>query len=660
MRRDDEGCAAESTLPALRVIVAVAVVIDTALAIWGKAAGHDGSGGFHPAHVVLMPLTAAVCVAVLWGWRTVAAVGAAVVVAGGLATTPSGQELWLIIIVGVLVGARSSPRSIVALAGGLVAYSAAWGWQYRISRGSGGLFAAAFLLAFGAAALLVGLVIRWVRRVREQERARADALAEANREIRSAERRRLAEELQRHVTAGLRANERLLAQGRGSDDPVSLRAALAAVDTTSRSVLTRVRGLLGALRAGSLEDTADPGSRVEGWRPSTGQLRRVDVGLAAVGVVGPLLLLLTSSAGPGRTIGLVSTALCSLLALRRPGIATGAAWVSGVLSFVAASEQSAWDAYPFGLAVLLRTATRGSRGAGVLLPVFAGYVVVVGLRFGPEAIVMQGGATAYLGLIGVALGLARHHYGAVARRSSAELAALGREQREIPRAERDAAARELHDVVAHQLSLITLLVMEAEDEDDPAVLHRILDDVGRATTAAHLELAELVRDMRGDAPQEPLPAVQPPTAVASAMAAELGRHGHRPRLDIDPAADTLDETSRRTLGRALQEATTNVLRHAAPGSECRIALGVGPRAATLTVTNPVAPSAGSRAADLSTGLGLRGLRERVDLTGGTFAAGPSDGVWTTSVGLPVAAGGRAGAVTPVSASSGRRPRAGST
>lgn len=75
-----------------------------------------------------------------------------------------------------------------------------------------------------------------------------------------------------------------------------------------------------------------------------------------------------------------------------------------------------------------------------------------------------------------------------------------------------------------------------------------------------------------------------------------------------------------------------MLRYAPSGSTCDIALDVG-AAAALRVSSELSPT--RRRSDLSTGWGLRGLRERVELSRGTFAAGPSDGYWIVEVTLPV-------------------------
>jgi signal transduction histidine kinase len=102
-------------------------------------------------------------------------------------------------------------------------------------------------------------------------------------------------------------------------------------------------------------------------------------------------------------------------------------------------------------------------------------------------------------------------------------------------------------------------------------------------------------------------------------------------LDIDARADELDPTTQRTLSRIMQEAATNILRYAPAGSPCHYTLVTEKGVARLTVLSPMADR---RSSDLSLGWGLRGIRERVELTRGTFLAGPDGGRWRLAVTLP--------------------------
>lgn len=172
--------------------------------------------------------------------------------------------------------------------------------------------------------------------------------------------------------------------------------------------------------------------------------------------------------------------------------------------------------------------------------------------------------------------------------------------------ERGSVARELHDVVAHSLSVIAMRVLATSLSTDSVRLAGTVDQVRGSVEAAGQELIE---------------------------------NGHHPVLDVDPGADALDPTTQRTLSRILTEAATNILRYAPAGSGWHITLGLDGADATLRVVSPLwgSPAAESgRRSDLSLGWGLRGTRERVELTRGTFSAGPEHGQWVLAVSLPVA------------------------
>ncbi len=130
---------------------------------------------------------------------------------------------------------------------------------------------------------------------------------------------------------------------------------------------------------------------------------------------------------------------------------------------------------------------------------------------------------------------------------------------------------------------------------------------------------------------EPTPLITP-IVCARALERQLAEDGFHPVLDIDRAADQLDAATQRTISRIMQEATTNIARYAPPGSTAELSLKVRRAETTLSISSPLATRVA--ASELSLGWGLRGIRERVDLSHGTFAAGPDRGRWVVAVTLP--------------------------
>ncbi|GAA2179614.1 hypothetical protein GCM10009785_06920 [Brooklawnia cerclae] len=205
--------------------------------------------------------------------------------------------------------------------------------------------------------------------------------------------------------------------------------------------------------------------------------------------------------------------------------------------------------------------------------------------------------------------------------------------------ERTQLSRELHDIVAHQLSLVSLQVVGHRDADDIEELRQAMDRIQVASHAALIELAGLVDSLR-DAPGDELTPDQLrnlsvreiPTQMVASLSERLTDQGLRVRTEIDPAVDDLDMILRQTVVRILREACTNALRYAAPGSTVSLRIAVGPTEVDVKVTNVRHPKGGE--SDLSTGWGLRGLSERVRLVGGQFTAGAEGDDWVVHTTLP--------------------------
>lgn len=114
----------------------------------------------------------------------------------------------------------------------------------------------------------------------------------------------------------------------------------------------------------------------------------------------------------------------------------------------------------------------------------------------------------------------------------------------------------------------------------------------------------------------------------------------------------MDPTTQRTLNRIMQEqeAATNILRYTPAGSTCHYTLATDDTGVSLGIASPLAVD--ELKSDLSLGWCLRGIRERVDLTHGTFTAGPNLGRWLVAVTLPAATPATGPLATPVSSECG--------
>lgn len=198
-------------------------------------------------------------------------------------------------------------------------------------------------------------------------------------------------------------------------------------------------------------------------------------------------------------------------------------------------------------------------------------------------------------------------------------------------AERARIARELHDVVAHSLSVMVALAdgASATRPADPAQADAAVASVAATGREALAEMRRLLGVLRrdDDAPLAPQPGLdQLESLLEDSRAAGLPT-----RLTIAGAPRPLGPGAELALYRVVQEALTNTRKHACEPSRAEVALRWEEHAVTVAVSDDGAPAPRRVAA----GHGLAGMRERVALFGGTVEAGPRpQGGWQVRVGLP--------------------------
>lgn len=207
-------------------------------------------------------------------------------------------------------------------------------------------------------------------------------------------------------------------------------------------------------------------------------------------------------------------------------------------------------------------------------------------------------------------------------------------------AEREQLAREIHDALAHRLSLVSLhanALEEALTSDDPAIAEaaRVVRDNAHRSLTDLRELIDALRKPPQASPRMPEPAPLPVSGMAdvadvidSTMAAGIEVNAFVALDDPGSASDLLNHT----VFRIVQECLTNVVKHA-PGSRAGVDLRAAPgRGVQIMVRNPLpavpVPATGA-------GMGLVGMRERVTMLGGTMTAGVTpDGWFEVKVTLP--------------------------
>jgi signal transduction histidine kinase len=207
------------------------------------------------------------------------------------------------------------------------------------------------------------------------------------------------------------------------------------------------------------------------------------------------------------------------------------------------------------------------------------------------------------------------------RAAHEELAALHRRAREAAVAEeRNRLAREIHDTLAHYLTVVNVQLEAAEKlaSDRPA---RSLDAVGRARRLT-LQCLQEVRRSVGALRAATVEELALPGALAKLTKEFSESTGIEVHLDLGNVGSIgLSPEATQALYRTVQEALTNVQRHA-HASLARVTLVAPNGVVTLRVEDDgVGPSAGNGDED-GGGFGLIGLRERVALLGGQLDFGP--------------------------------------
>ncbi|HST80365.1 MAG TPA: histidine kinase [Kineosporiaceae bacterium] len=286
-------------------------------------------------------------------------------------------------------------------------------------------------------------------------------------------------------------------------------------------------------------------------------------------------------------------------------------------------------AMALGLSVLIGSAIRTLPALPAAALAGAGFAVVVGSQLAARppssgittALAING--PAWVAAVGVGLWLRMLDARA---RSTAE---------KVRRDERLELARELHDVVAHHITgmLIQAQAGQLVAGKNPAKAVDTLAGIEAAGTealAAMRRVVGLLRDTDDAAPATPGP------EPLSALVERFNQQGPTAHLSAPDETGSWPSEVTTTVYRIVQEALTNVSRHAAHARSVTVTVAEDPEGVTVEVMDD-APTAATQ--PHHRGYGLIGMRERVETLGGTLQAGPRPGVgWTVHATLPLSAG----------------------
>ncbi|WP_308167579.1 sensor histidine kinase [Catellatospora tritici] len=246
-------------------------------------------------------------------------------------------------------------------------------------------------------------------------------------------------------------------------------------------------------------------------------------------------------------------------------------------------------------------------------------------------LVVNGVAMVITFLIGRTVRARREASAALAERALAAEAGRQAHAEQAVAEERRRIARELHDVVAHHVSVIGVMSTAARRmlHRDPAAADEALATIEQTSRSTLRELRRLLFVLRAEGALEPDPGLTPQPGLAGLplLVEQVCEAGLPTALRTDGLPEDLDPGVGLTAYRIVQEALTNALKHAGPcraevrltADGCRLTIevfdtGRGPRTRTLTADGIAAP-----------GHGLLGMRERVAVYGGHLRTGPRPG-----------------------------------
>ncbi|BBG01930.1 MULTISPECIES: sensor histidine kinase [Pseudonocardia] len=553
--------------------------------------------------------------------------------------------------------ARSPGRAAgvlgLPLLGALALPALARGWGQPTSQEVGEQVGAVVGMGFNAVLLvLIGtLAGRWTRtaarRADEQLRAAGRIRRAAALEI---ERARIAEEIGSGVLAGLhRLVDRAARIGVTGSGPAAggeiADATLRALHGQAREVLAAMRRVLGVLRAPDGPDAPAPVEDVPLARrvpplPDRAGLVTLGAFVAVAAAFAALPTVDVGDDGVDLILGLLRLPVADPLAALVVGAQFAAiAWwrtapvpallVSGAGSLLAGGLGGANLFAEMGWSLLVwGAATRAPvLRSGIATVVSTALVAAGGILFGTWERLGPAGTTtlSFLAVVplwvaGVMVGRHRRATEQLRREraDAEERDALGRERLRV--------ARELHDVVAHHVSAIAVQAGAARMAADPAVRAGAFEHIAESGR----RIADVLPDLAGSTP-DPHGLVLDPRGVDRLLAPSR-EAGLPVRAEIDGTPADPPGEAELFAQRIVTEALTNVLRHA---GRAATVVRIGHRTSEVIVeVTDGGPVPGHRTEDAGSGLGLVGMRERVELLGGELSAGSDGPGWTVRATLP--------------------------
>jgi signal transduction histidine kinase len=237
----------------------------------------------------------------------------------------------------------------------------------------------------------------------------------------------------------------------------------------------------------------------------------------------------------------------------------------------------------------------------------------------------------------------RHWFGTRRQLADARRDIAAEQSQRAVAEERTRIARELHDVVAHSMSVIHMQATSASyrlkdiDPESKEEFARIAAGA-RSTMREMRQLLSVLRDEGADPTLAPVPTLD----RLPELAESTRRAGVPVTLSMPASLPSVPDTVGAAAYRIVQESLSNVIRHA-PGARTTVVVDLGPESLDLEIVNGRSGEPGELTEPDRVGHGLHGMRERVRLLGGSLETGVSDeGGYRVAARLPLNAEGTDG------------------
>ena len=370
-----------------------------------------------------------------------------------------------------------------------------------------------------------------------------------------------------------------------------------------------------------------------GYHPLPSLARRLLIAFVAVALVLDSIMRATNDGTTGVESAIVTTSITVAVALFawRPPIAT----IVLSAAAIAAGMTGVVDSGLVGAAILALAAfTCSATLTGVYAVTWIVWLAAIVLR--PDSTFQPLGAViiAFIGIASLMIGLTIRHQYEKAQTLTTQLEATEREVAEQLRHERDLIADELHDIVAHEITIVALHAAVLERTEDTQTRSTSQTAIREAAVQALTDIRRVLGMVRGEENLTPerLPSPDGLPGTIAAVTRELEQAGIHVTTDV-PDDVRLPSASLVALIRVIRESGTNVLKHATGARNVQITLRVERGWARLQFADDSPPA---RTAGLPTsGYGIMRLQERFRLFGGSFSAQRGPSGWVVSASLPL-------------------------